>query len=177
MSRIQHVGAFLGGLLTLLCAAVLLKLGGEGYGVIVAIISVSLFLRGIRALSFYFTMARHMVGGKSILFNGIISLDFGMFALTLESVPQLYVVLYLIACHLYAGVVDVLRALEAKRLGSRHWRLNLMYGVANVVIAALCALSLRAPALLVEIYAAGLIYTGCLRIVTAFRKTAIAYIP
>ena len=177
MTRIQHLGAFLGGLLTLLCAAILLKLGGEGYGVIVAIISVTLFLRGVSALWYYFTMARHMVGGKRILFNGIISLDFGMFALTLDNVPQLYVVLYLIACHLYAGVVDVLRALEAKRLGSKHWKLNLMYGVANIVIAALCVLSLRSPALLVEIYAAGLIYTGCLRIVTAFRKTAIAYIP
>ena len=176
MSRMKRVRIFLGGLLTILYAAILFAAGEEGYPVVVTLISLSMLVRGANYLIYYLRMARHMVGGKSILFNGIIALDLGLFASTLTDVPPACIMLYLMATHLYSGVVDVMHALESKRLGS-HWRLSFAYGAANVLLAALCAVSLNAPERLAMIYAAGLFYTGCLRIASAVRRSAIAYIP
>ena len=176
MNRMKRVRLFLGGLLTILYAAILFTAGEAGYRVVVALISLSLLVRGANYLIYYLRMARHMVGGKSILFNGIIALDLGLFASTLTNVPPVYIMLYLMATHLYSGAVDVMHALEAKRLGS-HWRLSFSYGAANILLAGLCAFSLNAPERLAMIYAGGLFYTGCLRIASAFRRSAIAYIP
>lgn len=160
----------------LLGMAIILILPSEGYKVIGAILSVILLLEGIRSLGFYFSMARSMVGGKIFLFRGIIALDLGMFATSLHEIPAIYVLIYLLVGHLFSGVVDVLRAMEARRMGSR-WRLNIAYGAANILLAVTCSFCFRDPTLLTYVYAAGLFYSACLRFAQAFRRTAIVYIP
>ena len=131
---------------------------------------------GIRSLWFYFAMARNMVGGRLILFRGIIALDLGMFAFSLQEIPTIYILLYLLIIHLFAGIVDIMRAREAKKMKG-HWRLNLAFGIANILLALSCSLCFRDPMVLAYVYAAGLFYSACLRIAQAFRKTAIVYIP
>ena len=117
-----------------------------------------------------------MVGGRLILFQGIIALDLGMFAYTLQEIPPIYILLYLLIGHLFSGAVDVMRAMEARRMESK-WRLNLAYGIANILLAVDCFFCVHNPALLSYVYAAGLAYSACLRIAQAFRKTAIVYVP
>ncbi len=56
-------------------------------------------------------------------------------------------------------------------------RLNLAYGIANILLAVACFFCVHNPALLSYVYAAGLAYSACLRIAQAFRKTAIVYVP
>ena len=160
----------------LLAVAILLLRPDAGYKLIGLIISVILIAEGIRSLLFYFSMARNMVGGRMILFRGIIALDLGMFAYTLQDIPPIYILLYLLIGHLFSGAVDVMRALEAKRMESR-WRLNLAYGIANILLAFSCGFCFHNPTLLTYVYAAGLAYSACLRIAQAFRETAIVYIP
>ena len=46
MNRMKRVRIFLGGLLTILYAAILLVAGEDGYKVVVALISLSLLVRG-----------------------------------------------------------------------------------------------------------------------------------
>ena len=117
-----------------------------------------------------------MVDGKLTLFYGIISLDLGMFAYTLQDIPPIYIVLYLLITHLFSGVVDVLRAMEARRLGSR-WRLNIAIGTANILLAFACGFCLHRLSLLTYVYVIGLVYSACLRMAQAFRRSAIIYIP
>ena len=130
----------------------------------------------IRYLVFYLSMARNMVDGKLSLFYGIIALDLGMFAYTLQDIPPIYIVLYLLITHLFSGVIDVLRAMEARRLGSR-WKLSTAIGAANILLAVVCGFCLHRLSLLTSVYAIGLVYAACLRMAQAFRRTAIIYIP
>ncbi|MBQ8081832.1 MAG: DUF308 domain-containing protein [Clostridia bacterium] len=176
MTGLQRIRSVLAGLLMLAGVALLLVQPEAGYRIIALILSVVLLIDGVRSLWFYFSMARHMVGGRLILFRGIIALDLGMFAYSLQEIPPVYILLYLLVANLFAGVIDVLRAMEAKRMESR-WRLNLAIGIANILLALSCGFCFRNPTLLAYVYAAGLAYSACLRIAQAFPKTAIVYIP
>ena len=69
-----------------------------------------------------------------------------------------------------------MRAMEARRIQSP-WRLNLAYGIANILLAVACFFCFHNSTLLSYVYAAGLAYSALLRIAQAFRKTAIVYIP
>lgn len=176
MTSFQRVKTVFGGLMMLLGAVLLLIFPANGYQFIGFILSLILLLEGIRSLTFYFTMARNMVGGKIILFRGIIALDLGMFAYTLQEVPPVYVLLYLLIAHVFSGAVDVMRAMEARRMRSP-WRLKLANGLANILLAAACFFCFHNSTLLSYVYAAGLAYSAILQIAQAFRKTAIVYIP
>jgi len=176
MTNIQRARAVFESLMMLLGVAILLVVPDQGYRIIAAILSVVLIVTGIRYLIFYFSMARNMVDGKLPLFYGIIALDLGLFAYTLQDIPPIYIVLYLLITHLFSGVIDVLRALEARRMGSR-WRLNMAIGAANVLLAFACGFCLHRLSLLTYVYAAGLTYSACLRMAQAFRRSAIIYIP
>ena len=176
MTSLQRVKTVFGGLMMLLGAVLLWNVPNEGYKLIGLILSLVLLAAGVRSLWFYFSMARNMVGGRLILFQGIIALDLGMFAYTLQEIPPIYILLYLLIGHLFSGAVDVMRAMEARRMKSK-WRLNLAYGIANILLAVACFFCVHNPALLSYVYAAGLAYSACLRIAQAFRKTTIVYIP
>ena len=176
MTSLQRVQAVFAGLMHFLAVVLLILSPETGYQLIGFILSVILLADGARSLVFYFSMARNMVGGRLILFRGIIALDLGMFAYSLQDIPPIYILFYLMIGHLFSGVVDVLRAMEARRMESR-WRLNFAYGATNILLALSCALCFRNPTLLAYVYAVGLFYSGCLRIAQAFRKTAIVYIP
>ena len=129
-------------------------------------------------LVYYFSMARHMVGGKRILYQGLIVFDLGIFTLTMAYNHTVYVILYLLAIHAFAGVVDVMRAMEARRFDGP-WRMDMATGVVNVAIAILaviCGFFLNSMQDIVYIYASGLIYSAVLKIVNALRKTSIIYI-
>ena len=175
MSSWQRLKNILIGLLTLLMAALLTVFPEEGLSVVASLLSLSLTLAGFRALGYYFTMSRHMVGGKAMLFVGIIDLDIGAVAAALVNHSRFYIILYLIGYHAFAGVIDVLRALEAKRFEGS-WRLNMALGAVNLLLAAACLAFAGSPRILIYIYSAGLVSSACARIASAFEKTAIVYI-
>ena len=179
MNSMKRVKKVLQALLMLLCACFLVVDPKDGFYIVAFIVSVSLIAYGVRTLLYYFGMARHMVGGKSILFIGIIVTDLGVFILTTVDDPKLFIVVYLLAVHAFSGAMGVLRALEAKRYASPSWKWSLLGGIANLAVAVLAVVAgllLRSTASLSYIYAATLFYSACVQLVSAFRKTAIVYI-
>ena len=160
MTSMQRVRSILAGLFMIIGGLLMINDPEDGYVVITFIMGVTLLIRGIQNIAYYFTFARHMVGGRTMRAIGIVLLDLGAFTLTLTDVPKIYVILYLLVLHLFTGV-----------------RLNLAVGVANILVAAACVVWSRSVSMVVTIYCAGLIYAGILRIVSAFRRTAIIYIP
>ena len=73
-----------------------------------------------------------------------------------------------------------LRALEARKLEAPDWKLKLPVGIVNIGFAAAAlvfGLLLGNMRDLTWIYAAGLIYSALENLISAFRKTAIVYIP
>ena len=115
------------------------------------------------------------VGGKLLLYVSLIALDLGVFTATLLDTPGIYIILYLIGAHAFSGAINIMRALEARRYGGA-WRVNAMQGAVGLLVALACVVFLRRTDILVYIYSAGLIYSAAMRIVTAFRRTAIVYI-
>ena len=179
MTLTQRIGKILGALGSFLSAWLMLKMGEDGVLLVSLFLSVSLIALGARNLIFYFTMARHMVDGRSNLYVGVIVLDFGILTLSMTHNYELFVVFYLLAAYAFSGVMDILRALEARRFEAPSWRLNLTEGIVKLAFAgAAVAFGLFRGnmAALTRIYAAGLIYAAVLRLIAAFRKTAIVYI-
>ena len=176
MTKLQRARELLGGLLMLAAGVLVICRPATGIRLIMLIIIVTMILKGLGSLSFYITMARHMVGGKLQLYKGIILLDIGMFFMTLDDVPIIYLMLYLLAANLISGVIEILGAREARQLEAGSWKMKMAIGAADVLFGLASIFCLGRPNLLVYIYATGLVYSAVLRIVSALRRSAIIYI-
>ena len=176
MSGGQRIKNVLIGILIILGAVILIAFPEEGIIITASILSLSLFVYGIKTLIYYITMTRHMVGGRIMLYLAVVVLDLGMFTMMLTNIPKMYIALYLVVVYAFSGAIDIMRALEAKKYQAPSWRLSLTSGIISVVIAILCIVFIGSTNMIVYLYSAGLIYSAIARIITAFRKTAIVYI-
>ena len=168
----QRFMRILGSLLVILVALVLMSGAGEAYPIIILVYGFSLFFSGISRLFFFFTMSKNMVGGKLDLYRGVFLIDIGVFTLSLHSIPHLYILLYLTGMLGFYGIVEILCALDSRRLQG-HWMMQMARGIGSILIMFLCLFFLNSPDTAVIIYALGLIYTSILRIISAFRNTNI----
>lgn len=175
MSLAQRIRSVLAGLVMMVGAFVLVSYPEEGFALVVAVLCLMLLGAGIRWVVYYFTMGRHMVDGKWSLYVGAFLFDLGFLTGSLTDVPKSYVMLYLVAGHLFTGLVSVLGALEAKRYESP-WKLKMTHGVVNIVVSVVCLVLIRSLRAVVYLYSAGLVYSACMRIATALRRTSIVYI-
>ena len=106
----------------------------DAYVFVIAVLTLGLLIRGLKDIIFYFTMARHMVGGKMILFQGVIVLDFALLTGSLSDVPKIYILLYLVVIHAFSGVVEILRAMEARRTVSGPWKMKFTHGIVDFLL-------------------------------------------
>ena len=172
MTLFQRCRSVFTGLIMMTVAVVfLVKPDDEFYQVVIAVLSLGLAVKGLKDIIFYFTMARHMVGGKMILVQGVIILDFALLTGSLSDVPKIYVLLYLIAIHAFSGVVEVLRAMEAKKTVSGPWKMKFSHGVLNFLLALACFIFIRQTHTALIIYSIGLMYSAAMRIINAFHRT------
>lgn len=176
MTKAGRIQNTLIGLFTVLAGGLIIAIGADAYAFIIRVLGIVLAIDGIRRLVFFAKMARHMVGGRSILYRGVIMLDIGIFTVSLSHVPTIILVMYLAGIHGFAGIIDILRSAESRRLQAPRWKLEMGTGIGNVIIALLCLVFLKEIEVAILIYGAGLIYTGVIRMIQSFRRTAIIYI-
>lgn len=146
--------------------------------IMLILIQLGMTIRGFRTLIYYLTMAKYMVGGRTVLYRSFILLDLGVLAGSLVGHGMVYAAIYLASLHAFGGLVSILRANESRSYGA-HWRLKMAYGVTNVLIAIAVIVGntvYNEPLVTTYIYGAGLMYTAVLRIITAVRRTKIVYI-
>ena len=157
MSFFQRFKSILAGILMLFFVALLLLLPNEAYYLVAGVLGLMLIIYGIRLLWYYLTMARHMVGGKTILYQSVIVIDLSLFSSTLMS---------------------VLRAFEAKKYGGS-WKLKLITGVIGLALAitlVVLGFAFGLTQYLVYGFCLSLVYSAVVRIISAFRQTAVVYI-
>ena len=142
MSLLKRLRELIIALVTVVFGIVLIFDGENGQLIVVSIICLFFFFEGIRLLIYYLRMARHMVGGKRVLISSIITLDLGLLTLQMVSISNTTILLYLLSIFAFTGVIDILRALEAKKYGSS-WKLNLSHGIVNVLIAFTCIIFIK----------------------------------
>ncbi len=177
MNKFQRAKNLIKGLIMMAAGGIVLFVPGDTYIILLFLLAMALVLSGINTLAYYFTMARFMTGGKIMLYKGIIVLNFGMLTGSLADVPRIYVMMYLIGIHAFSGLVEILRALEAKRYGGgRSWHLKLGHGLLNIGMCILCCIFIRHAKTVSIIYAMGIIYSAILTIAATFRKTDVVYI-
>ena len=176
MTKIQRFENVILGLLMIVCAGIMVLMPDMGYYVVALILSISLLIFGIRFLFYYLFMARFMVGGKINLYIGIIIVDLGLVTMLHTGIPKAYVVAYLVGLNLFTAAVDMLAAIDAKRLGADSWRLKYFGGMISAVLAIACLVNIKNTDMMVYIYSFGMVYSAVIRIITAFKKSAIVYI-
>ena len=150
----------------------------HGLKLVLLVIQAGMTLRGLRAIVYYFSMARHMVGGKNVLFRGMIFLDLGVLAGTIFEHPAVYTLIYISLLHIFTGAVSALRANESRKIGTS-WKMKMAYGITNILLAlivVICGIAFDNLRIAVWVYSIGLIYSSILRIISSFRKTEIVYI-
>jgi len=143
----------------------------EAYVFVIAVLTLGLVIKGIKDIFFYFTMARHMVGGKMILFQGVIVLDFALLTGSLSDVPKIYILFYLVVIHAFSGVVEILRAMEARRTVSGPWKMKFTHGLVDFLLAFSCFIYIRQTHTALIIYSIGLLYSAVMRIANSLRRT------
>ena len=154
----------------MLAAGIIMIVDTEvGYRIVIGILGTWLLVYGIRTLIYFFTMTRHMVGGKLILYKGIILTDFGYLTASIYDAPKIYVLIYLVIIHAFSGLVEVLRAFEQKHYGAG-WKIKLAHGIVNILMALACIVFMQKTATACIIYGIGIIYSAIIRIETAFQK-------
>ena len=175
MGKFQRAGNVLLAL-AMMAGGILLLLDPENALFLVAfVLGCSLVAYGAYSLVYYITMARHMVGGLSVLFIAVIAIDLGSLALAFYAQPRLSIVMYLVGYNAFTGVVAIARAVESKVFESR-WMLTLVHGIVNIALAVACLAFINSDQIVVAIFCFGLFYSACVRLVSAFRPTEIIYI-
>ncbi|WP_026490813.1 DUF308 domain-containing protein [Butyrivibrio sp. XPD2002] len=176
MNRGQRIKSVLSGIIMMIAAMLLVIYKRHAYEIILLVMSFGFTCSGIGKIIYYISMARHMVDGKIILYRGIILFNFGVLSSSLSYVPRIYILLYLACVHAFSGLVEILRTKETRAYGGNAWRLKLMSGIINIVLALFCILFYKVENTAVYIYCLGLLYAGFARIVAAFRRTTFMFI-
>ena len=144
--------------------------------IILGILELGLFIRGIYTMIYYFTMARYMVGGIYIFYKGMFFLDAGLFTMFIDDFPKQYVVIYLVVTIGFSGLATMLHALEIRRMHSGKWRYQFALGLAGLVTAVASIWFGHNMLLMTRVYSIWVINLGLHRIASAFRRTAVVYI-
>lgn len=179
MTKTRRVINIARAVIMIFLAVILIGIPDRGILIVLMVTGIGMTFRGISTLLYYFTMARSMVGGKAVLYRGLIFLDLGVFTSSIADAPDFYVVLYVAAINAFAGLISLLRIRDSKAIGSSRWKLNALYGVVSMVLAVLVIVYgfvLKKPDIVVYVYAAGLVYAAAASVADAFRRTAIVYI-
>lgn len=176
MTKLQRINSFVTGVIMLLFCVLLMAMNTDGYIFIIAVLSLVMFCGAVKMLWYYFTIARLMVGGKWILYQGVVYLDLALFTFSLNDVPLIYVTLYLVAVNAIAGVVDMGLALNGHKAGAPSWKLKFSAGLVELGMALICLFNIRSTSVVVYVYAIGVAYGGIVRIVSAFREDRVVYI-
>ena len=154
----------------LLIALTLILVPEGSLEIVATILCLLLFVAGIRYMAIYFIMARHMVGGRALFYTGLIILDLSFLCSVVLQKSDRLLLLYLVGMHAFYGVVQMLRAFEAKKYETSAWRVKMMNAVINLLICAACIFFIRQESAMTLIFAGGLIHTAVVRVIAAFRR-------
>ena len=176
MSKFRRIRTFLGGLFTILLAIFMICVPAAGAPLISLILGITFGGQGITTLLYYFSMAIYMVDGKQILYKGLMLFSMGIFMLVLTQVPTFYIMIYLIICHAFTGLVDLLNALESRKMKVASWPYGFIRGLFGILFSLVCLLFIDSTNIMVYLYSATLILRSLSSMITATRRTAMVYI-
>lgn len=169
MTKRQKIKNIMKALFNILLAVIMMLVPEMGYALVMLILAFGLLLYGLKKIIYFFTMARHMVGGKMVLYRGIILFDLGAFGIALSDIPKFYIMIYLMGSIIFTGIIDILRAFEKKKVGVG-FRLKFIQGFVCIAIGVLGLCFSYDSNYVVYFYCLGLLYSAAVCIAETFRK-------
>ena len=169
MTRFMRMRIILLGICMIAVSLMMLAFPDVGYVLATIILGTVLVFDGLKQLLYFFSMGIHMVGGRIILYRALITLDVGVFTLTIHGSGLRYIMFYFVMYYIFAGMVSMFRALEARKYGAGSWKFNFAAGIYDVVISMICLLNNRSAKMMLDILCLALIVSGVNRIVMASR--------
>ena len=166
-NRIFHILIAIG---LIFVAVLLLALGKEGADAVALIIGISMLVSGIRSLVAFISKTRFMVGGRTQLYMGILTMDLGLLIISSFSGSTYLILLYLLGMLALTGGIGAARAMEAKKHGAP-WKIRMLTGVLSLAMMLLGLIFFRDPETVVDIYSISLFISAVEHFYTAFRRT------
>ena len=176
MSVGKRIVKIIVGVVVVVLAILMILQPDWGYMLINAVLGIALLVSAIGSLIYYFRLARHMVGGRSTLFSGLIQLDLAVFTLTLTDLPKIFLMIYLVSVFGVTGVLRLARGLEARSRKAPAWYWSFLSGLFYVLIAFLCTIFISNNAIMVMIFSVGMLFMGVGNIVSSFYRSKIVYV-
>lgn len=177
MNKLTRFRYFMTGLFIMTISILMLIFPDLGYVLALLILGFYQLIKGFQQLIYFFSMGIHMVGGKIILYRALITIDLGIFTLSIHGIGQRYIMIYFIFYFIFAGIILIFRAVEARKLESGAFRVKLVRGGIDIAVALVCLCNNNSEDVMLSILCFGLIYVAMTYIYTSFRKSAIIYIP
>ena len=175
MSLVKKIFTLITSLLMIFLAVDLFFEAEYGYYAVIVILLIFLGISAVQSVWYYFSMARHMVGGIFYFYRAVFLVDLTISAPILLIAPRWIMVLYLNGAIIFSGVIDILRATDQRKMMWPQWKLRMTLGVSKIILAVLAMIFMRSRYELTIIYSIGLIYTAIMRIIDAFRAKNIVY--
>ncbi len=176
MTKMQKIRSVITAIASLICAMVMILYPRLGIDLVLIVMILSLTTSGIYTLGYYFTMARYMVDGQLVLIKGIVVLNLGLLMISLSNAPLQYVMIYLLICHGFSGLTEILHALDIRSMQIAAWKRDFAVGAVNLVLCVICAIFINSANTMVYIYSLTLIHSALSKIINATKKTALVYI-
>lgn len=170
--RIWHVAL---SLLMIACALILPVQPQGGLLVVAIVLAIMLLMFGVGKLVYYIRMARHTAGGLSVLFTAIISLDVGIFAISVIDSPEVAIAIYLIAYNAVTGFLTIARGLGSK-MNKAPWVADVVKGLVFLVIGAACIACFKSGEALLWIFCLVLLYDAGVHLMSTLKPTEVVYI-
>lgn len=176
MSKLGRVGNVLFGLLLIAIAAVMVFALStqDALMAMVTLLAITLALYGLRTLWLYISLARHMVGGKALLYVGVLAIDAAAVVMVIMA-NQFLAGIYLSITYFLLGAVNAMHVMDDKQYGTP-WRGHMVQAVIYLLLGIACLVLNSSADLLVTVYCIGLVYNAVMRIYNALRPQAVAYI-
>ena len=171
----RRIGNIVLSLLMVACCVLLMGAPDSAIVLVAFVLGIWLLASGLKSLVYYFTMARHMVGGLRLLFIALITIDIGGFVLLFIYQPKISIVLYLVGYNMFTAIIGIVRVVESKMVDS-HWKASLFHSIVNIALAIACIAFINSDQVVIAVFCIGLFYQACVRFVRAIRPTEIIYI-
>ena len=92
MTRLQKIRNSLFGIAMMVVAVVMAYKPKDAYASVIVFMALGFFVSSVATLGYYFTMAKYMVGGRMILYRGVVLFDFailgGVYAEVIGNMPR-----------------------------------------------------------------------------------------
>ncbi len=176
MSKLGRIKNIIIGIAVIAMSVFMLVFPDTGYYMATLILGLVLLIDGIKQFLYFFSMGIHMIGGKTILYRALITMDLSFFILSIRGIGQRYMMVYFVIYYLFAGIIIIFRAYESRKAEAGFWKGKLVNGIIKVAVAIMCIICNNSPDVMLYLMCFGLMISAVTRIGIALKKTAIIYI-